>query len=323
MNVENPVYKLISIPALDAADSSILIAAKASGLEFSSDGGEIWQNAYLALGVEAPLGTFAVDAVFLEDNQVQVFAGLSGGILFASFESGFQDFSWQKAHIPSPPPLVTDFVISPNFLEEGLVLAATLEDGVLRSTDHGKSWTGWNFNLLDRTVLCLEISPPLSDNHTVFAGTESGLFRSVNGGKSWREILLPFGNDPILSMALSHNYGEDGCLWISSENHGLWFSDDHGIHWEAEKDFSAVSPLNSVQIFRGSAGEQQIAVMSTDWIKYRSLSDQTEHRWAEFQPGVTEGHQLMALCAPSGIGPGRSFWVGFSDGQILKYTGKS
>jgi len=323
MNVENPVYKLIAIPAFEATEAYILIAAKASGLELSLDGGETWQNAYHALGVEAPLGTFAVETVWVNHRQLQVFAGLSGGILCASFKLELQDISWQKAQIPSPPPLITDFAISPASLEEGLVLAATLEDGVLRSVDHGKSWTGWNFNLLDRTVLCLEISPPLADHHTVFAGTESGLFRSSNEGKSWHEILLPFGNDAILSMALSHNYGEDGCLWLSSENHGLWFSGDHGQHWEPEMGISAAAPINSVQIFRGPAGEQQIVVLSTAWIKYRSLSAQAEDLWTEFKPAVTEGIQLMALCAPLGCGPGQCFWVGFSDGQVMKFTEKS
>lgn len=320
MSVENPVYKLISIPAVDAMDSHILFAAKASGLELSLDGGETWQNAYHSLGVEELLGTFALDASFLDDNQVRVFAGLSGGILLASCNNGFQDIPWQKAQIPSPPPLITDFAISPHFLEEGLVLAATLEDGVLRSTDHGKSWTGWNFNLLDRMVLCLEISPPLNDQYIVFAGTESGLFRSINGGKSWSEILLPFGNDPILSIAVSHNYGEDGCLWISSETNGLWFSCDRGKQWEQERGFSSESPLNSVQIIRRQTGEQQIVVLSTDWIKYRSLSDSAKGLWTEFKSAVAENMQFMAICAPSGFGPGQSFWVGFSDGQILKYA---
>jgi hypothetical protein len=169
----------------------------------------------------------------------------------------------------------------------------------------------------------LEISPPDSGRHTVFAGTESGLFWSINEGKSWREILLPFGNDPILSMALSHNYGADGCLWISSENYGLWFSGDHGNHWELEKDFSGASPLNSVQIFPGPAGEQHVAVMSADWIRYRSLSDQAESPWSEFQPTVIKGNQLMAFSAPFGFGPGKWFWVGFSNGQVMKFSGKS
>lgn len=320
MSIENPVYKLISVPLSDAVDSQLLLAAKASGLELSLDGGETWQDAYHSLGIDDPLGTLAVDTAPLGDSQIQVFAGLSGGILLASWTQGFEEFPWQTAQVPSPPPVITDFAISPDFVADGLILAATLEDGVLRSNNHGKSWTGWSFNLLDRTVLCLAISPHFVDDNTVFAGTESGLFRSKNGGKSWIEIPLPTDHDPILSIALSPDFGMDGCLWVSTETQGLWFTQDHGEQWELVKGLGTESPINAIQIFRSQEGQQQISIMSNEGIKFNTISEHLEVEWQDFQPQSTSDAEITAICAPSGLGQGKQFWLGFSDGQVKSFT---
>ena len=70
----------------------------------------------------------------------------------------------------------------------------TLDDGVLRSTDNGKTWRGWNFGLLDWRVITLIVG----QSGAVYAGTESGLYMSKNGGRSWSLIA-----DAILSPVLS------------------------------------------------------------------------------------------------------------------------
>jgi len=319
MSIDNPVYKIISISTPDSDDLYSLLVAKASGLERSVNGGKTWQNAYHSLGVDEPVGTLAVAAAILSDQRPQVFAGLSGGILFAKLKDGNQDFSWQQAQVPSPPPVIIDFAISPNFASDGLVLAATLEDGVLRSNDHGQSWMGWNFNLLDQTVLCLEISPHFVEDHIVFAGSESGVFVSKNEGKSWIELELPTDYDPILSMALSPDFGMGNCLWVGTETKGLWFSHDTGKNWERVKHFDIETPINAIQILQSPTGHYQIAVMSDEGIKFRSLSIDLEETWQDFQPPLNDDTRITAICAPFGLGQGERFWLGFSNGQVSTF----
>ena len=317
MSIENPVYKLVATPFSDTADLHLLLAAKASGLEFSLDGGEVWQEAYRSLGSDDPIGTLAVDTAFLDDKQLQIFAGLSEGILLAPFKTREIDIPWQKAQVLSPPPFITDFAISPNFNIDGLILASTLEDGVLRSVNHGKSWTGWNFNLLDRGVLCLQISPQFVDDNAVFAGTESGLFQSKNGGKSWIEIPLPADPNPILSIALSPNLGVDGCLWVSTETKGLWFSRDNGKQWELVQGLGTELPINAIRTIDLKDGEQQIVLLSNDRIKFCSISECLNGNWSEFQPQSTDDFEITAICAPFGVGNDNRFWLGFSNGQVV------
>ncbi len=125
--------------------------------------------------------------------------------------------------IALPPPFVHSLAVSPQFAQDGVVLAGTMEDGVFRSGDRGAQWAAWNFGLLDLSVLCLSMSPAYADDETVFAGTDSGIFRSMNGGRAWRELEFPPDWAPVLSLALSPGFGADGMLFAGTEFGGhVW-----------------------------------------------------------------------------------------------------
>jgi len=79
-------------------------------------------------------------------------------------------------------PLISALATSPNFADDGTILAGSIEDGVFCSMDRGVQWAAWNFGLLDLHVLCMALSPHFGRDETVFVGTETGLFRSTNGG---------------------------------------------------------------------------------------------------------------------------------------------
>ena len=142
-HVNDIVYSLCASP--DFAKDGVCFSARGSGLYRSDDGGDTWHSAYDALNLEAPLATLVVALSPDFPSNQGVYAGVPGGILRSS-DGGK---SWFVETLRPPPPVVSSLVISPNFAQDGVLLAGTNEDGVFRSADRGRHWSAWNFGLLD------------------------------------------------------------------------------------------------------------------------------------------------------------------------------
>lgn len=113
---------------------------------------------------------------------------------------------------------VLALALSPAFEDDGVVLAATAQDGVLRSTDGGASFFAWNFGLLDLHVNAVAFSPEFGDDSTTFAATDHAVFASLNGGRAWRELPVPAEAAPFTSLIVD----ETRTLFIGTEGSGLW-----------------------------------------------------------------------------------------------------
>ena len=88
--------------------------------------------------------------------------------------------------------------------------------------------------MLDLNVFCMAISSDFANDETLFVGTESGIFRSTNGGRAWREVDFPTEFAPVLSLAVSPDYtndGDGGVLLAGTESCGLFCSEDGGRTW--------------------------------------------------------------------------------------------
>jgi photosystem II stability/assembly factor-like uncharacterized protein len=219
------------------------------------------------------------------------------------------------AYTPQPPPTITALVISPGFVEDGVLLAGTMEDGVLRSADRGYRWASWNFGLLDLSIFSMAISPDFAADETVFAGTESGIFRSTNGGRAWREVDLPVGFETVLSLAISPDYKVDGTLFAGTETKGLLMSQDGGSSWR-QLGFNVFDgPVNTVAISPQYASRKELVVLCSGsaWIS-RDGGTTWSGLWSE----VSAENEISALLAPQGFAPGAPVWAGFAGGEVLK-----
>jgi photosystem II stability/assembly factor-like uncharacterized protein len=107
-----------------------------------------------------------------------------------------------------------------------LLLVGTEQDGVLRSDDRGRSFSGANAGLVDLGVLAMALSPHFEQDGTAFVATTSGLYRTRNGGKSWRALDI---DAAVQCLWIS----QDGVVLAGTESDGLLRSHDAGAHWES------------------------------------------------------------------------------------------
>ena len=329
VKIENVVYSLAASPAFE--QDGICFAARMSGLLRSEDGGLSWQDAYASLNLEAPLATLAVGISpnFAEDRTV--FAGVPGGVL-RSIDGGQ---SWQAANLPSPPPLVSSLVVSPNFTHDGVVLVGTVEDGVYRSGDRGHHWAGWNFGLMDLNVLCMAISPNFANDETLFAGTESGIFRSTNGGRAWRPVPrllerrvavqadtpLPIDFAPVLSLALSPRFATDGVLFAGTESCGLYRSSDQGNTWEHLGEDVIDGVVNGILLSPQFPAQPDVLVLLGNGLLISRDSGRSWAKWAWQLADQSAGIQpegLACVAAPRGLEHGATLLVGNVEGRVTQ-----
>ncbi len=286
-DLKQVVYDLATSP------SGVCFAASESGLYRSDDTGKTWHFAYESLTFETSPMTYSVALSPQFDTDQTVFAGIPGAVLRSS--DGGQ--SWHGAGLGSPPPSVICLMVSPNYLEDGMIFAGTMEDGVFCSTDRGVHWFGWNFGLLDLNINCVAISPHFATDETLLVGTETGLFHSTNGGRAWREVALPDDELSVLSLVLT-----SGLLLLGTDE-GLYRSDNQGRSWvrlTQDEAVNAIEVSNDDHILL--AGETQV---------YDLVGDSWNERSISVQAGITtmaapNGLEKPALVASAG---GGLLWV--------------
>lgn len=298
------IYAFAAAPDAAAGQSGVFFAASSSGLRRSLDGGQTWMDALEQVNLSEPLPitSLAVSPAF--QKEMRVVAGTSGGF-FLSTDGGE---SWKTVLLPDPPPTVSALAISPSFEDDETIFAGTMEDGVFISHNGGESWVAWNFGMLDLNVICLVTSPRFAEDETILAGAETGIFRSTNGGRAWREVEMPFGYDPVLSLAFSAADGSAQTFYAGTENNGLWVSKDDGESWSRLAENLIVDPVNVVLV---SGAEVLAATGSALW--YSADQGAT---WRDRTPAELSEQELSTLLAPQGLGSGAPLLVGLTDGTI-------
>lgn len=305
-NHVDPVFDLAVSP--NYLNDHTCFAAKASGLYRSTDGGLSWLSVYGSLQLEGSLSTSCVVLPPDFEQSRQVFAAVQGGILRSDDGGG----TWTVSLLPTPAPFITSLQLSPFYVEDGIIIAATLDDGILRSVNRGANWTPWNFGLFDYHVLCVAISPGFNKDQSIFLGTESGLFLSINGGLGWREVPFPIGSAPVISLALSPHYPDDLQILVGTEESGLFASGDRGETWK-HIPVSDMGAINSICVLLSQDSPARVLVMGEQDFM---ISKGWARNWQLLQTGIETVGQPTAMAILK-MGDGKAAMLsGYSTGQI-------
>jgi ligand-binding sensor domain-containing protein len=143
-----------------------------------------------------------------------------------------------------------------------IIYAGTFADGVLKSTNGGKSWyrsnTGMNkFTGEPPTVFGIVIDPLLPA--TLYAGTNSGVFRSTDNGGNWSAVNNGLTEIDILALAIDPSAphilyaGTWGGVFKTTNGGGEWKEINKGLtnHYVYEL---AVDPSNPTTLYAGTHG---------------------------------------------------------------------
>ncbi len=297
------VYALSVSPTF--AQDGIAFAAQQSGLYRSEDGGASWTPTYDSLNLPSTLPTLTVVLSPDFSRDATVFAGVGGGVLRSN--DGGQ--TWTMTALSLPAPAITILALSPNFAEDGLVFAGSMEDGFFVSADKGHQWRTWNFGLLDLNVLCLAIDPDFKHSEILFAGTENGLFRSTNSGHSWREVNFPSEHAPILSLAVRQNR-----LFAGTEASGLFISDDSGLSWSQPIHETLDDSVNGIALAQTFPATPHILLALSSRIMF---SPDGGKSWT-LRSELPDEQQMTCFAAPMGVQEDSPLLVGTADSGILQ-----
>lgn len=291
-------------------DGTVCFAAKISGLHRSDDGGKTWYPMNL-MPDDPNQPTVTTVAVGAGPKDVSyLLAGVHGGVI-SSKDMGD---TWQAIGLSSPPPFVTALAVSPDFAEDGIAFAATLEDGVFRTDDSGVTWKQWGFGLFDRNVLGLAIAPDFSRSKALYALTETGIYFSRNQGRSWQLTDFPAESAPVLCMAVSPTFTTDGRLYCGTEANGLYFSADRGQSWESMSQLDIQDSINAILLGTQYPDRPEILVMTDRALWY---SDDAGKSWSVLHDDMDVDEGLTVALAPQGFTIENPLLLGLTNGEIL------
>jgi photosystem II stability/assembly factor-like uncharacterized protein len=247
---------ILDVAILEAGlDSFFVLAASDTGIWRSLDLGKSWRQ----LIGETVATTIAVSPEAAQHRMI--FAGLHGAIA-RSTDGGDH---WTIGILPQPAPAIASFAFSPGFADDGLVLAATMEDGLFVSADYGHTWARSTIGLFDPRL----IHVTMTDKRTALVVAESGLFTSHDSCRSWVE------KSGIDSLAPFTTLGSlRDTVAIGTESNGFLLSFDASENWQPRGDVSFARPVVCIRMIamRDKSGVM-VVMESSALVLYRIKTD--------------------------------------------------
>lgn len=124
---------------------------------------------------------------------------------------------------------------SPAFDNDEICFAATAT-GLLRSSDRASTFSDAYASLGLNEPLgtaAVALSPAFRSDRTVFAGVYGAILRSLDAGLTWHYSLLRTPPPVVTGLAVSPSYEEDGIVFASTLEDGVFRSADRGSRWAA------------------------------------------------------------------------------------------
>jgi photosystem II stability/assembly factor-like uncharacterized protein len=162
---------------------------------------------------------FAYDRTF--------FAATMAG-LFCSVDAGE---SWRQVGEPARTGPLTAVAVSPGYVEDGLVLAASVEHGIWRVTKDGASWALGDLQGLRVDIAALALSSEFAHDGVAFAATmANGVLVSRNRGATWEASRFGLLDLDVTALAVSPAFGHDETVFAATAT-GIFRSPNGGRAW--------------------------------------------------------------------------------------------
>jgi hypothetical protein len=134
---------------------------------------------------------------------------------------------------------------------QGHIFVGSERSGILRSTDHGGSWTPINHGLTDLNITSLILN---SSGHLFAGSVMNGTFRSTDNGESWTIIhheLSALNNSALAINSAGQIFSStwNGAMFRSSDNGQSWTVIDNGL---VSSNISALTVSQRGYIFAGT-----------------------------------------------------------------------
>lgn len=123
----------------------------------------------------------------------------------------------------------------------GDILSGTAGGGVLRLPNDGENWAATGLSILNMWCYALAVDPA----GRMYAGVseyDSSMHRSTDGGDTWMRSDSGLGLQTVLSVAADGS----GHVYAGTYNAGIFRSSDHGISWSNSMPYSW--PVNALAI---------------------------------------------------------------------------
>ncbi len=199
-------------------------------------------------GMEVPRNP--VDQNLAKNNNMPSFG------IFKSTDSGI---TWQDANDANSASQNIN-MLAVSAANPDIVYAATLQSGVMKSTDGGKVWRPMNQGLPVADIRSLAIDP--RNPEIVYAGAEDrGIFKWTNGGATW--VSISKGMDPQAAIrTIVIDPTNSSTVYAADLHSGVYRSTDSGQNWARMNDglrtrtvVSLAISADGTTLYAGTQGE--------------------------------------------------------------------
>ena len=195
----------------------VYAATSGNGVYKSINGGKTWS------AINLGLANLTVRDVAMDPARPEtLFAGAStGGGIHRSFNGGL---SWTQSADPDAGTFAVEKIrFDP--LDANRIYAATVDAGMLKSSDRGVTWARVNRGLTNFRTRSLDVVDTLR-----YVGTDgSGVFFTTLSDTLWHPVTTGLSN--LVVDALFSRPGSPGTEWAGTDGGGMFTTSNRGTSW--------------------------------------------------------------------------------------------